>query len=76
MKGAFGILGLLVVAAAVGLIAKSQLAPRAAPAVEGGALAKIRPGATAPQEGQRVQQQVKESVEAALQQPRPVDAEK
>ena len=76
MKGAFGILGLLVVAAVVGLIAKSQLAPGTLPAVEGAALANIRPDATAPQEGRRVQQQVKESMEAALQQPRPIDAEK
>lgn len=67
MRGVFGILGLVIVAAIVGLLAKKQLnavAPAAASSPSG------QPTAAAPQ--QQVQQ-VRQAAEAALQSPRAVD---
>ena len=76
MKGIFSILGLLLVVAVVGLVAKKQLGSSAVPSVDGVEISKTAPGATPQQASQQVQQQVKESVDAAMQQARPAEAEK
>ena len=70
MRAMFGVLGLLLVLAIVGLLAKKQLGT-ASPT-----LPQTTPGATVQQQSQQVQQQVKESVEAAMQQARPVPDDK
>jgi hypothetical protein len=57
MKAVFGILGLLVVLAIVGVLAKKQLSTVAA-----------SPGVSPQQQSQQIQQQVKQSVEASMQQ--------
>lgn len=64
----FGIIGLLVVVAIVGLLAKKQLTAVAGPATESGA------SAPAPAPKQQVEQ-VRQAVEAAMQQPRPMPDE-
>jgi hypothetical protein len=69
MRSMFGVLGLLLVLAVVGLLAKKQLASTSA-------LPQTTPGTTVQQQSQQVQQQVKESVEAAMQQARPVPDDK
>ncbi len=76
MKGMFGVLGLLLVAAIAGLIAKKQLASSVVPAVEGVEIIKTAPGATPQQASRQVQQQVKDAVDAAMQQARPAEVEK
>lgn len=66
MRALFGIVGLLVVLAIVGVLAKKQL---------GGAASVVpgaTPGATPQQQSQQVQQQIKQSVEGAMQQARPM----
>jgi hypothetical protein len=63
MRAAFGILGLLIVVAVVGLLAKRQLS---APT----GLIGVPPG-TPQQQSQQLQNQVKKSVEDAMQQARP-----
>ena len=77
MRMIFGVLGLLLVVVIIGVVAKKQLASVAAPGglptvpgVETGAAA---PGAAAPK--QQVQQ-FKQSVEGAMQQPRPMPDDK
>jgi UPF0716 family protein affecting phage T7 exclusion len=69
MRAMFGVLGLLLVLAIVGLLAKKQLSTSIA-------VPTATPGATVQQQSQQVQQQVKESVEAAMQQARPVPDDK
>jgi Na+-transporting methylmalonyl-CoA/oxaloacetate decarboxylase gamma subunit len=69
MRAIVSVLGLLLVVAIVGLLAKKQLStPIAGP--------EATPGATVQQQSQQVQQQVKQSVEAAMQQARPVPDDK
>ena len=72
MRIVFGVLGLLVVVAIVGILARKQLgamAPRAAPPPV------AAPGSVAPPTGtpQQQVQQVQQAVQGALQQARPVD---
>jgi hypothetical protein len=81
MRAIFSVLGLLVVVAAIGLLAKKQLqsvsnlhpnpsenSPIALPATTA--------SATVQQQSLEIQQQVKKSVEEALQQPRVIPDEK
>lgn len=73
MRMIFGVLGLLMVVAIVGVLAKKQLSSGVAPAaavVQGAPV--IAPAAT-PQEQV---QQFKNAAEAALQQPRPMPEDK
>jgi hypothetical protein len=72
MRALFGVLGLVLVLAVVGLLAKKQLGalsevkvPATAPA------ASVQPPLTVQQQSQQIQQQFKAATEAALQQPRP-----
>jgi hypothetical protein len=63
MRGLFGLVGLLVVVAIVGLLARKQLASVAGPAAAPGAVA----GAPAPAPKQQVEQ-VRQTVDALMQQ--------
>jgi hypothetical protein len=76
MRAIFSILGLLVVVAIVGVLAKKQLG---AVSVSGKSadsaqvtLPATTPGSTPQQQSQQIQNQVKQSIEASLQQARPV----
>ena len=81
MRAIFSILGLLVVIAIIGLLARKQLGavselsikPQNDPQVS---VPTTTPGATAQQQSQQIQQQIKQSVEASMQQVRPVPDEK
>jgi hypothetical protein len=71
MKSMFGLVGILVVFAIVGVLVKTQLkfassavTPAAAAA---GVTIKASEGATPAQESQQIQQQVKDKVNAAIQ---------
>lgn len=75
MKAIFSILGLVIVVAIVGLVARKQLAPSSVPAVAVPGAAPAAPGA-APATPQQQVQQVKSAVEGVLQAPRPVPDEK
>ena len=86
MRGAFGILGLLLVLALVGLLVKKQLTPSAAsrlappalvlPGTTGADVAPATPAATVQSQTQEIQQQYKQALEAAMQQARPVPDDK
>jgi hypothetical protein len=81
MRAIFSILGLLVVVALVGVLAKRQLSDVSNTRIQtqDGAqvlMPKTTPGATPKQQSEQMGQQVKQSIEAAMQQPRPVDDEK
>ena len=67
MRAIFGVLGLLVVVAIVGMLAKRQLASGVAP-VAGGEPGVAAPAATPKQQVQQFQQ----AVEGAMQQARPM----
>jgi Tfp pilus assembly protein FimT len=68
MRAVFGLLGLLIVVAVIGLLTKRQLA---APAGLVGA-----PASTPQQQSQQLQNQVKKSVEDAMRQTRPEPEDK
>ena len=75
MRGMFGLVGLLLVVAIVGLLAKKNLsslsaAPTPAANSAGVVLPSTTPGATVKEQSQQIQQQVKQQVETAVQQPR------
>ena len=79
MRSIFGVLGLVLVLAIVGFLAKKQLSSVSAiklPEVSGAApIAQpvaIEPNASVKQQSQQIQQQVKQAVEAATQQARPM----
>ena len=80
MRAIFGVLSLLVVLMVVGILVKKQLGStqQAIPAlvVPGAASTANRPEATVPEQSQQTQQQLKQSVESALQQARPIADEK
>lgn len=80
MRSIFGFVGLLLVVAIIGLVAKKQLSSVAViPPIAnsaGVALPTTTPGATVQQQSEQIGQQVKQSVEAAMQQARPVVDEK
>lgn len=85
MRAIFGILGLLVVVALVGLLIKNQAPtlkaiklPVAASSAAAGstAPADVNPSGTVKEQSQQIQQQVKSAVDAAVNQARPVAEEK
>jgi type IV secretory pathway TrbF-like protein len=81
MRALFGVLGLLIVVAVVGMLVKKQLTGVApisvTPQVAGQAVtpASVPPG-NAQQQSQQIQQQVRQSLEASMQQARPVPEDK
>ncbi|MES2950075.1 MAG: hypothetical protein V4858_16155 [Pseudomonadota bacterium] len=75
MRGMFGIVGLLLTLAIVGLLAKKQLGALTTTAAPAGA-ASMPAGATVQQQSQLIQQQIKQDVEKSLQQPLPMPEEK
>ncbi|CAN5600503.1 hypothetical protein BH11PSE7_BH11PSE7_17330 [soil metagenome] len=80
MRILFSVLGLLVVVMVIGIVAKKQLAavnqPLNLPAVSGNAGSGAPTPAALPQNPQSAASQVKQSVDAMLQQPRPALEEK
>ena len=63
MRSLFGIAGILVTLAIVGLLVKKQLAP-------------VASGTSPQQQSEQTQSQVKQSIEAAMQKPRPMPDDK
>ena len=81
MRAIFGVLGLLVVLAMVGLLVKKQLAStqQAVPVLQvPGAVNKAPANAddTVHQQSQQIQQQYKQALESAMQQARPMPDDK
>jgi hypothetical protein len=81
MKAIFSILGLLIVVAITGFMAKKQFGSVSEITVKPQDGSQISmpattPGATAQQQSQQMQQQVKQSLEGAMQQPRPMPDDK
>ncbi len=77
MRAVFGVLGLLIVLAVVATVARKQLLTPVIPANHGtGLLPTPDAGVTPPQQSREIQQQVKQSVEAAMQQARPMPDDK
>jgi hypothetical protein len=81
MRAIFSVLGLLVVVAVIGMLAKKQLQSVSSlqpipSANSSTALPATPPDATVQQQSLEIQQRVKKSVEEALQQPRIVPDEK
>jgi hypothetical protein len=83
MRGLSGLIGILFVLAVVGVLVKKQLGStqQAIPALRAPSEAIGTAGAVDPQanvrlQGQQVQQQVKQAVDAMMQQPRPVPDDK
>lgn len=72
MRAIFGVLSLLIVLAVVGVLAKKQMSALSVPAATGGAnFDASMPATTSRQQSQQLQDQVKRSVEATMQQARP-----
>lgn len=86
MRAVFGVLSLLLVVAAVGLLAKKQLSavsdikvPQTAPVADTPAVPATSAGGNAQQQSQQsqqIQQQFKAAAEASMQQARPMPDEK
>jgi hypothetical protein len=81
MRAIFSVLGLLVVVAVISMLAKKQLqsVSNLRPSPDQNSpivLPATTPGATVQQQSLEMQQQVKKSVEEALQQPRTITDEK
>lgn len=85
MKGIFGLMSLLIVLVVVSVLSKKQwgafsVAPTSAQnsvLANQGVTGPLTPsGVTPPVHGQQIQQQIKQSLEAAMQQPRPIPGEK
>lgn len=77
MKAVFGVLGLLLVVAVMGLLAKKQLAGLSGVGVTPGIAAGASAPLTTPQPtSQQLQNQVRRSVEDAMKQARPQTDEK
>ncbi|GDY37371.1 hypothetical protein [Acidovorax sp. NB1] len=77
MRAVFGLVGLVVVLAIVGLLAKKQLSATRAPvpalqSAAPGAAPASAPPATVREQSQQVQQQVKQQMEGLMQQARPM----
>ncbi len=81
MRAVFSVIGLLIVLAVVGVLAKKQLSALSvapvgmqspAAAVQTVTLPATSPGATPEVQSRQIQQQIKQTVEAAMQQPRPM----
>ena len=79
MRGVFGMVGLVVALAIVGVLAKKQLASTQAvvPSLQvPGAAPVPAPTGTVREQSQQVQQQYKQALEAAMQQARPLPDDK
>ena len=79
MRGVFGMVGVLVALAIVGVLAKKQLASTQAvvPSLQvPGAAPVPAPTGSVREQSQQVQQQYKQALESALQQPRPLPDDK
>ena len=85
MRAIFGVLSLLLVLAVVGLLVKKQLASnqQAIPGLtlpsspsSGAQAAFTKPAATVQEQSQNVQQQYRQAIDAAMQQPRSEPDEK
>ena len=75
MRGIFSLVGLLVVLAIVGLLVKKQMSTQVAvPAAPG--MPAVSADAPPQVQSRQAQQQVKQAVEGALQQARPMPEEK
>ena len=77
MRALFGLVGLVVVLAIVGLLAKKQLAATRSPVpalqtATGAAAPASAPTGTVREQSQQMQQQVKQQVEGLMQQARPM----
>ena len=77
MRALFGLVGLVVVLAIVGLLAKKQLVATRAPVpalqtATGSAAPASEPTGTVREQSQQMQQQVKQQVEGLMQQARPM----
>ena len=71
MRGLFGLVGLLLVLVIVGLLVRKQMAPAVTTAP-----GLVIPAGTPAQQSQQTQQQFKQSLDAAMQQARPVPDDK
>ena len=71
MRGVFGVIGLLLALAIVGVLAKKNLSMVTTVPPPAG-MASAPPGSTVQQQSQLLQQQVKQSVDNAMQQARPM----
>ena len=79
MRAIFGVLGLVVALGIVGWLAKTQLAStrQAVPSIALPGVEPVNaPAATVREQSQQIQQQVKQSLEAAMQQARPMPDDK
>ena len=79
MRGVFGMVGLVVALAIVGVLAKKQLVSTQAvvPSLQvPGAAPVPAPTGSVREQSQQVQQQYKQALESALQQPRPMPDDK
>jgi hypothetical protein len=75
MRGLFGIVGLLLTLAIIGVLAKKQLGAVTTVSPPAG-FASAPAGATVKEQSQLIQQQVKQSVENTMQQARPMPEDK
>ena len=75
MRGLFGVVGLLVTLAIAGVLAKKNLSSVTTVAPPAG-MASAPAGATIKQQSQLIQQHVQQSVEATMQQARPMPEDK
>lgn len=75
MRGLFGVVGLLLTLAIVGVLAKKNLSSVTSVAPPAG-MASAPAGATVKQQSQLTQQQVQQNVEALVQQVRPIPEDK
>lgn len=81
MRSVLGVLSLLIALAITGVVVNKELAVRSrtavtAPAGSGVAMPATTRDATPQQQNEQIQQQVKQSVEATMQQARPVPDDK
>ena len=79
MRAIFGVLSLLIVLAAIAFLAKKQQTPsllKTVPADASVILPTPDQGGTPQQQSQQIQQQVRESLDRALQQARPMPEDK
>lgn len=79
MKAMFGLVGLLLTLAIVGVLVKKQMrgVPGPINTVPAGVVVpSTTPGATPQQQSQQIQQQFKQSLDAAMQQTRPMPDDK
>jgi hypothetical protein len=74
MKGIFGLVGVLVALAVLGLVVKKQLAAhdRVVPAAVVAPANDASAGVTVREQARQTQQQVRQQVESLMQQPRPM----